>query len=1154
VNSLGDGRPATLASSSRYTLIKGYSKINTDQRSTPTNCSSPPQHLGPARGVSARELRSAGDRMFGFGLQHRFDRVDRKQILFVLLLISALFRLDMSASAQCTPNPNNNTLTICTPLNNQTVSSPFTVSAEATSSAAVTKFLVYLDSVLKYQQLNTKSISTSISAGAGTHNLTVQYYNGAWIKATEYITVGSSSGISVTVSPASATLAPGGTQQFTANVTGTTNTSVTWAVDGMYGGNTTVGTISTSGLYTAPSGSGSHTVTATSAADTTKTGAATVTVTSSSGGGCNPPTSPGAVICSPSAGSTVSSPVQFSGAGTGASGSVNHLELWIDGGKINDYPGNTMSASVALANGSHTATLVEVDSKGAYIKSSPDTFTVGASTGGVSVSINPTSATVATGGQQQFSATVSGTSNTSVTWSVDGTAGGSSTVGTVSTSGLYTAPSTTGTHMVTATSVADSTKSASATVTVITPGTCGGGSNNTISICAPANGASVTSPFQVIAQANSSASVSKFLVYIDSVLVYQQTNTSSINTTVSAAVGTHNLVVQYYNGNWIKGAETITVTSGGGGGGGSCSPPSSPGAVICTPAAGSSVSSPVTFTGAGTGASGSVNHLELWVDGTKINDYPGSTMTASVPLSGGSHTATLVEVDSSGAYLKSTPDTFTVSSGGGGGGGTVAVTTYHNDVTREGANTAETTLTTANVNSSSFGKLATYAVDGQVYPQPLVLPNLTINGGAHNVLYVATEHDSVYAFDADGGGTLWSKSLLGPGMSPVSSSDTQGVSPEIGVLATPVIDRNSGTIYLVAMVNNSGQNQWWLHALDVTNGGEKFGGPVRINPTVSGTGAGNVGGKLSLEGGCYQRTGLALANGNIYVGFGHCSHGWEVAFNAGNLQQIAVFNSSPNGKGAAIWSSGGAPAVDSSGNLFIETGVDADSTVNSGYSNAFMKLSPGLGVIDYFIPSNTAYLTSNDADIGSGSPIIMPDNSSSHPHELIGAGKDGRIFVIDRDHMGGFSSSGNNVVQIVQSGARQFDNFFDTPAFWNGHLYYHAEGDVLREFDWSNGLLSTSPVAVGTAVFGTHGATPSVSSNGGSDGIVWELDTGGQPSNPAILYAYDANNVGTMLYNSNDNASRDSAGPAVKFTVPTIANGKVYVPAGHQVNIYGLLH
>ena len=882
-----------------------------------------------------------------------------------LLVTSAFLGMAQRGSAQCTPNPTNNTLTICTPLNNQTVTSPFTVSAVATSSAAVTKFLVYIDSVLQYQQLNTSSISTSISAGAGTHNLTVQYYNGAWIKATNFITVGPNSGITVTVNPTSATIAPGRTQQFTASVTGTSNTSVTWAIDGLFGGNTTVGTISTSGLYTAPAASGTHTVTATSATSSSSTGAATITVTSS-GGGCTPPSSPGSILCTPAAGSTVSSPVQFSGAGRGASGSVNHLELWIDGTKIGNYSGSTMSASVPLANGSHTATLVEVDSAGSFIKSSPDTFTVGS-----------------------------------------------------------------------------------------------------------------------------------------------------------------------------------------GGGGGSCNPPFSPGAILCTPIAGSTASSPVPFTGGGTSASGSVNHLELWVDGNKIGDFPGNTMSASVPLVGGSHTATLVEVDSSGNFLKSAPDTFSVS--GGGGGGTVAVTTYHNDVTRQGANTAETILTTSNVNASSFGKLATYSVDGQVYPQPLVVPNLIINGGTHNVMYVATEHDSVYAFDADGGGALWSKSLLGPGMTPVSSSDNLGVSPEIGVLSTPVIDRAGGTIYAVTAVNNGGKNQFWIHALDIATGAEKFGGPKQVTATVNGTGADSSGGKITLEGGCYQRSGLALANGNVYISFGHCGHGWMFAYNASNLSQSAVINVSPNGTGGDIWMGGGAPAVDSSGNLFVMTGVNADNTIGNSFSNAFLKFSPGLTILDYFIPSNTAVLTQNDADFGSGAPIILPDNSSSHPHELIGAGKDGRIFIVDRDNLGKFSSTSNNVVQIVQSGVRQYDNFYDTPAFWNGNIYYHAAGDVLRQFRWSNGLLSTSPIAMGTVVYGSHGATPSVSSNGGSNGIVWDLQLDGQPNNPAILHAYDASNVGTELYSSNENASRDSAGPAVKFTVPTVANGKVYVPAGHQVNIYGLL-
>lgn len=936
-------------------------------------------------------------------------------------------------------------VTICSPTNGSTVSSPVHVVAVPSSNNGVAAMAVYFDNTLVYKA-NVQQVDTMVNAAAGSHYVVVQFWDNSGnvpAKASVNVTVGNVSGQpTATLSASPMTISSGGSSTLSWSTTNATSVSI----------DNGIGSVPASGsMSVSPAQTATYTLTATGSGGST-TAQATVTV-SSTGGSCNPPSSPGAIVCTPAPGSTVSSPVQFTGAGTAVTGTVNHLELWIDNTKIGNYFSNTMSASVPLATGSHTATLVEVDSGGGYIKSAPDTFTVGTSSGGsVSVTISPTSATVATGGVQQFTASVTGSSDTSVTWSVDGTAGGNSTVGTVSSSGLYTAPSATGNHTVTATSVADSTQSASAAVTVITPGTCGGGANNTVSICAPPNGASVTSPFQVTADANSSAPVSKFLVYIDSVLVYQQANTSSINTSVSASVGTHNLVVQYYNGAWIKAAETITVTSSG------------------------------------------------------------------------------------------------------GGTGTADVLTMHNNPARTGENTNESMLTPANVNPSTFHKIVGYGVDGQVYAQPLLVSDFSIGGGTHNVLYVATEHDDVYAFDADDatGTPYWSESLLAPGQSPASSSDYSGIAPEIGITGTPVIDRGNNTLYVVTMAYVSGAgNEFFLHALDLATGHENFGGPVRINPTVSGSGYGNVGGKLSIEPGCYERVGLALANGIVYATFGHCSHGWVVGYNENTLQLAGVFNSSPNGKGASIWMSGGAPPIDSSGNLYFETGVDADSTTSSGYSDAFIKLSPGLSLLDYFQVSNNAYLTANDADLGSGAPVILPDNSSAFPHEIVGAGKDGRIFLVNRDNMGGFDPNANHVIQVVQSGVQQFDNFFDQPAYWNGELYYHAEGDVLRQFTWTNGKLSPSPVHTGTITFGIHGATPSVSSNGTADGIVWELQVDGQPNNPAILHAYDASDVSHELYNSNMN-SADHAGPAVKFTVPTIANGKVYVPAGNEVDIYGL--
>jgi len=583
-----------------------------------------------------------------------------------------------------------------------------------------------------------------------------------------------------------------------------------------------------------------------------------------------------------------------------------------------------------------------------------------------------------------------------------------------------------------------------------------------------------------------------------------------------------------------------------------CTPASGPPSVtICSPANGSTVASPVPVQAVPNSSNGAIA-MAVYFDSVLVYKANVQSVDTMVNAAAGAHNVVVQFWDNSGNVPAKASENITVS---GGTGSSVDVTTAHNDQSRTSANTQETILTPANVTVAHFGKLVGYGVDGQVYAQPLYVSNLNIGGNTRNVLYVATEHDSVYAFDADykQGAPYWSKSLIAPGQAPAASSDSEGISPEIGITGTPVIDRAQNAIYIVAMTNVSGVgNEFWLHALDLVTGAEKFGGPVRINPTVSGTGYGNVNGQLTIEGGCYERVGLALSSGNVYVTFGHCSHGWVVAYNESNLALAGVFNSSPNGKGASIWMGSGTPPVDSSGNLFFETGVDADSTTDSGYSDSFIKLSPGLTLLDYFMVDNNAYLTANDADLGSGAPTILPDNSSAYPHEIVGAGKDGRIFLVNRDNMGKFDPNVNHVIQVIPSGTKQFDNFFDQPAYWNGNLYYHAEDDVLRQFKWTNGLLSTGPAYTGTVTYGVHGASPSVSSNGNSNGIVWELQVDGQPNGPAVLHAYDATNVSHELYNSNMNAA-DKAGPAVKFTVPTIVNGKVYVPAGHEVDIYGLV-
>ena len=480
--------------------------------------------------------------------------------------------------------------------------------------------------------------------------------------------------------------------------------------------------------------------------------------------------------------------------------------------------------------------------------------------------------------------------------------------------------------------------------------------------------------------------------------------------------------------------------------------------------------------------------------------------------------------------------------------------TYHNDDVRDGANLNETTLNTTNVNSQQFGKIYSYPVDGQVYAQPLYVPNLMIAGTSHNVVFVATENDTVYAFDGDGlsQSPLWHVHLA----TPLQINDDEGIKPLLGITATPVIDSSTGTMYVLTDGLESGHKVYRLHALDVATGSERFGGPVVVTGTVPGTGWDSVNGEITLEDSCYQRNGLALdpASNAIYITFGHCNHGWILAYDKAALTQTAILNVTPDGAGGGLW--GGTPAIDdSTGDLYLITGVDLNDPAPD-YNDSAMRLQASdLTMLDYFKPSNEAYLRQNDADFGSGSPIIMPDNPSQYPHELIGGGKDGRIFVINRDDMGEYQTT-DHVIQEVQTGTQQFDNIFTTPTLWNNTIYYHCAQDVVKAYSWdpNTGLISTSYISKGTVIFGGHGANTSLSANGTSDGILWEINTTNSGTGgAAVLYAYDATNLAHELYNSSQAGTRDQAGPAVKFTVPTVVDGHVFIGTASELDIYGLL-
>jgi hypothetical protein len=515
----------------------------------------------------------------------------------------------------------------------------------------------------------------------------------------------------------------------------------------------------------------------------------------------------------------------------------------------------------------------------------------------------------------------------------------------------------------------------------------------------------------------------------------------------------------------------------------------------------------------------------------------------------------------------------------------VSVTTYHNDNARTGQNLQETTLTPANVNSAQFGKLFTITVDGAVYAQPLYLSNVSIGGATHNVVYVATQHDSVYAIDADTGRIYWQKSLIPAGGSSASSGtdlNCGDIATEVGITGTPVIDSTTGTLYVVAKVKVNGAILQYLHALDVSTAAEKFGGPVSIQATAAGNASDGSGGIVPFNARTQnQRPGLLLENGHVVIGWSaHCDngpfHGWVMSYGATTLSQEGVYNASPNGYGGGVWMSGGGLAADSSGNIYFATGNGSWSGVN--LSDSVVKLGPPAGstlpVLDYFTPYNQATLSSGDRDVSAGGLILLPTLANGKQLLTI-IGKAGTIYLIDRNDMGKYCALQTPACtdtdpDIVQEIVGAFSGLWSSPAYWNGNLYWSSGNDdtgkaePLKAFSFNagnSGLISTSPTSVSATTFGFSGPVPSVSSNGSSNGILWGLDNSKYGSacagatNCQVLYAYDATNLTKMLYSSSQAAgNRDVPGSAVKFTTPTVANGKVYVPSNGAISAFGLLN
>lgn len=586
-------------------------------------------------------------------------------------------------------------------------------------------------------------------------------------------------------------------------------------------------------------------------------------------------------------------------------------------------------------------------------------------------------------------------------------------------------------------------------------------------------------------------------------------------------------------------------------------------------------------------ASGSTPLTYQWQkNGTAISGATSATYTTpALQLTDDGSMFTVVVTNSAGSVTSNSAK-LTVSAVSSSPPPGADVVTFKNDAGRTGLNAAETVLTSANVNSTTFGLLRQLNVDGKVDAQPLYLSQLNIGATAHNTVFVATEAGTVYAFDADSGAQIWKTSLLQSGEMP---SDTHGcgqVTPEIGITSTPVIDRTAGahgTLYVVAMsIDNSSQYHQRLHALDVTTGAELLNGPTEITATYP-----KQGGTTSFDPGQYEeRAALLLTNGTIYTSWtSHCDMppygGWVTAFDQATLARTAVGNVAPNSglalpstvpsgdrtaastNGPAIWMSGDGPGADAAGNVYFlagngrfETTLDANGFPNLGdYGNSFIKLSKSgssLTVTDYFSMSDNVHLSAQDLDLGSGGELLLPDlqdSTNTVKHLVVGAGKDGRIYLVDRDNMGKFSATQNNIWQQLNSSLG--GGIYSSPAYFNGTLYYGPSGGPLKAFSISNARISASATSQSSATFAYPGASPAISANGTANAIVWANSN----TTPAVLHAYDAADLTHELYNSNQaTGNRDQPGNGNKFITPTVAGGKVFLGTTNSVAVYGLLH
>jgi Bacterial Ig-like domain (group 2) len=969
------------------------------------------------------------------------------------------------------------------------------------------------------------------------------------------LTVAAATLKSVAVTPANATLAKNATQQFTATGTfsdGSTQNltnSITWS-----SGTSSVATISTSGLAAAV-GAGSSMIQAVSGG---VTGATTLTVTGAS------LSSIAVTPANPSIAKGLTD--QFTATGTYSDGSTQNITTSVIWTSLTTSVATISSSGLAKGVGTGTASIQA--KSGATTGSTVLTISAAALT---SIAVTPASPAIVKGTTQQFIATGTFTdaSTQNVTNSVTWTSSNAS-VATISGSGL-------------ATSVATGSSTIQAASGLIS-----GTTILTVNAAAPTLSSIAVTPANPSIQNGTTQQFTATGTYSDASTrdITTTVTWSSATTgvaTISNSAGSNGLAtsagagtssIQATLGN-VNGSTMLTVTASTAALMVVVVSPQNP---VITDA-----SSAQAFTATGHYSDGSTQDLTNSAAWNSSNSG-----VASVNSSGSATSQTLPAGQATGyTSIKATVGTTTgvsilsVTNHSGNASGFAGVLTQHNDISRTGQDLSEIILTPTVVKSStSFGKKFSQAIDGYAYAQPLYEANVTIGGTAHNVVFVATENDSVYAFDADSNtgsnaNPLWHANLIdtahgaAAGATPVTNAQVGcgDLVPKIGITSTPVIDPSTGTMYVETKSNEGSNYIHRLHALDITTGNEKLSGPTVITASVSVSG-----GTVTFDGLHHlNRPGLLWLNGLIYIAYAsHCDntpyHGWLFAYDASTLSQKAAFLTTPeatsNGGLAGFWMSGAGVAADSSANVFITTGNGDFDTTNIPaklLGDTVLKLffnGTAVSLVDYFTPYNQGSLDGGDTDLGSGGVLLLPDQSGATAHELVQVGKSGTIYVIDRDQFTAGNlhyckvNCNNMDSQIAQEVGSAVGGLWSMPAYWNNSVFFVGAGDSLKSFALVNGTFPTSPSANTGSSIGYPGATPSVSSSGNSNGIVWVIDASG---GAAILHAYDPANGLAALYNSNDQGSRDTAGSGVKFSVPTIANGKVFVGTQTELDVYGTL-